>query len=259
MRLFKQTIALIGLLSAAVSGAKNVGDFGLGSVPQMGWSTWYTYGCDISAEKIKHQADLMASGLQDMGFEYILIDDCWQQRARNADNTLSPDPLKFPNGMKEVVDYIHNKSLKAGIYSSAGVKTCAGYPGSLGFEFVDAQQYADWGFDYLKYDNCHQTGESSLDRYSAMGNAINATGRDMFYAICNWGNEQVYQWAPFIAQSWRTTPDIQIGEQKGNSFFMMQSNFLQNQKSWSKAGPGGWNDPDMLLHGVVTDMTPDQL
>lgn len=165
---------------------------------------------------------MVENGLQGMGFEYILIDDCWQQRGRNAtDNTIPPDPIKFPNGMKEVVDYIHSKGLKAGIYSSAGTKTCAGYPGSLTYEFIDAQQFADWGFDYLKYDNCYQTGQSSLQRYSDMGNAINATGHEMFYAICNWGNGNVTEWGPMIAQSWRTTPDIMIGEMKGNSFYQM--------------------------------------
>lgn len=139
-------------------------DFGLGSIPQMGWSSWYTYGCDITADKIKHQTDVMVnSGLYELGFRYILIDDCWQARARNStDNKLYADPIKFPNGMQEVVDYIHSKNLSAGIYSSAGVKTCAGYPGSLGYEFVDAQQYADWGFDYLKYDNCYQQGTSNI-------------------------------------------------------------------------------------------------
>ena len=112
--------------------------------------------------------------------------------------------------MADVTQYIHDKKMKAGIYSSAGSKTCAGFPGSLGFEGVDAQTFADWGFDYLKYDNCFNEGVPALKRYSDMAFAIDKSGRDMFYSICNWGNEQVTSWAGHFAQSWRTTQDIEI-------------------------------------------------
>jgi alpha-galactosidase len=112
--------------------------------------------------------------------------------------------------MQSVADYVHNASLKFGIYSSAGTKTCQGYPGSLGYEDKDAATFAGWGVDYLKYDNCYQTGESSLSRYTAMSAAINASGRDIYYSLCNWGNENVASWAGTVANSWRTTQDISI-------------------------------------------------
>jgi alpha-galactosidase len=146
-----------------------------------------------------------------LGYNYILIDDCWQERGRNATGFLNADRRKFPDGMKAVVDYIHSIELRVGIYSSAGSKTCAGYPGSLGYEGQDALLYAEWGIDYVKYDNCYNEGVSAKERYKTMGEAINATGHQMFYAICNWGNDGVTEWAPEIANSWRTTVDIQIG------------------------------------------------
>lgn len=118
---------------------------------------------------------------------------------------MQADPAKFPDGMQSVGDYIHDKGLLFGLYSSAGTKTCQGLPGSLGFETVDAQDYASWGVDYLKYDNCYNEGVKAHTRYSDMSSALLSTGRDIYYSICNWGNEGVATWGPFIANSWRTT------------------------------------------------------
>lgn len=166
----------------------------------MGWSTWNVFGCDISEEKIKAQADaLVAAEWMDKGFKYILIDDCWQNKARNDSGFLHADPIKFPNGMKAVADYIHEIGLRFGIYSSAGTKTCAGFPGSLGYETQDAALWAEWEVDYLKYDNCYNEGISAEIRYNTMGAALNETNRNIFYSICNWGNENVITWAPKIA------------------------------------------------------------
>ena len=118
-----------------------------------------------------------------------------------------PCPKAFPNGMTEVADYIHNKdpTLKFGLYSSAGTKTCEGRAGSLGYETQDAQAYANWGVDYLKYDNCFNEGKPAVDRYTTMSNALLNTGRDIYYSVCNWGNEDTTSWAPGISNSWRTT------------------------------------------------------
>lgn len=224
----------------------------------MGWSTWNVFGCDISEEKIKAQADaLVAAEWMDKGFKYILIDDCWQNKARNDSGFLHADPIKFPNGMKAVADYIHEIGLRFGIYSSAGTKTCAGFPGSLGYETQDAALWAEWEVDYLKYDNCYNEGISAEIRYNTMGAALNETNRNIFYSICNWGNENVITWAPKIAQSWRTTIDINIGTDTSNAFYQMQANFMKNQVYNTFAGPGGWNDPDMLLLGFA-DMSPSE-
>jgi len=154
-----------------------------------------------------------------------------------------PNMTAFPDGMKAVADYVHSKGLKFGIYSSAGVKTCAGYPGSLGYETQDAQSYAEWGVDYVKYDNCYNTGIPAWNRYADMRLALNSTGRDIFYSICNWGNENVTEWGHLRSNSWRTTWDIQ------NTWQSMKGNFLQNQLNAKNAHPGGWNDPDMLIIG----------
>ncbi len=155
---------------------------------------------------------------------------------------------KFPSGIKALADYVHGKGLKLGIYSSAGLTTCAGYPASLGNEQRDANLWASWGIDYLKYDNCgdHQ-GRTGQERYTAMRDALARTGRAIFFAICNWGNDNVIQWGPPTGNSWRTTGDIQ-----GNWNSVM--GILDSQPRWAGiSGPGAWNDPDMLEvgHGLT--------
>jgi len=129
---------------------------------------------------------------------------------RDADGHFIPDPVKFPDGMKDVGDYIHDKSMKFGIYSGAGFKQCSGRIGSLGYEVIDANDFASWGVDYLKYDNCHIDGTPAFERYEKMGNALKDTGREIFYSLCNWGNENVAEWGSTIANSWRTTIDIGV-------------------------------------------------
>jgi alpha-galactosidase len=146
--------------------------------------------------------------LKDLGYEYINLDDCWHEETRDVAGHLIPDRVHFPSGMNSVSDYIHEKGLKFGIYSSAGTKTCAGRAGSLYYETVDAQDFADWGVDYLKYDNCYNDGVPATIRYPTMRDALAATGRDIFYSTCNWGEEHTWKWAPQTANSWRTTQDI---------------------------------------------------
>lgn len=157
-----------------------------------------------------------------------------------------PDPVHFKDGIKPIADYVHDKGLKFGLYSSAGTKTCAGRAGSLGYETQDANDYASWGVDYLKYDNCYNKGVNATKRYKDMGDALKATGREIFYSLCNWGNENVTDWAYTTSNSWRTTQDISLGV---NAWQSMKSNFLKNLKSAKMAGPGHWNDPDMLQIG----------
>ena len=122
----------------------------------MGWNTWNKYHCDISADLVKNTTDSMVSlGLTDLGYNYLIIDDCWQAKTRNSTGHVVPDPIRFKDGMKVVGDYVHSQNMSFGIYSSAGTKTCGGFPGSLGYEDMDAKDYASWGVDYLKYDNCY--------------------------------------------------------------------------------------------------------
>ena len=209
----------------------------------MGWNSWNKFGCNINEELIRNTIDtLNSSGLIEAGYKYINLDDCWQN-SRDENGTIVPDERTFPNGIKPLVDYAHSKGLLFGLYSDAGTKTCAGRPGSLGYEDIDAQTYAEWGVDYLKYDNCYNQGISSLDRYPLMRDALNQTGRPIFYSLCQWGEEDVPTWGKNVSNSWRTTGDI------SDNWNSMITIIDINDKSYQYAGPGGWSDPDMLEVG----------
>ena len=220
-------------------------DNGLARTPQMGWNDWNSFGCNVNDSLVRQAADAMiSSGMAAAGYTYVNIDDCWSTKSRNSAGDLVPDPQKFPNGIKALADYVHSKGLKLGIYSSAGTTTCAGYPASLGNEQRDADLWASWGIDYLKYDNCgdHQ-GKSAQQRYTAMRDALAATGRPILYSLCNWGQESVWTWGMSVGNSWRTTGDIQAN-------FASVVGILDSQVGLEAySGPGGWNDPDMLEVG----------
>ena len=218
-------------------------DNGLGKTPQMGWNSWNKFGCNINDKLIRDTIDaLNSSGLIEFGYNYINLDDCWQS-SRDENGTIIPDLSAFPNGIKPLADYAHSKGLKFGLYSDAGIYTCALRPGSLGHEEIDAQTYAKWGVDYLKYDNCYNNGTKSIDRYTAMRDALNKTGRQIFYSMCNWGAEEVSTWGKDIGNSWRTTGDI-------NDNWKSMTRIIDiNNKWYNYSGPGGWNDPDMLEVG----------
>ncbi|TWE10041.1 NEW3 domain-containing protein [Rudaeicoccus suwonensis] len=225
-------------------------DNGLAALPQMGWNDWNAFGCNVSAQLIEQTADRMvADGMKAAGYDYVNIDDCWMEKSRDAQGNLVPDPTKFPQGIKAVADYVHSKGLKLGIYEDAGTATCAGYPGSLGHEQQDADSFASWGVDYLKYDNCNNAGSSTtqqyIDRYIAMRDALANTTpkRKIFYSLCEWGVNDPWTWGPQVGNSWRTTGDI------NDSWGSMMSNFQQNVNLYPYAKPGGWNDPDMLEVG----------
>ena len=203
---------VLGLTVATAPAASALAN-GLAATPQMGWNDWNAFGCDVNAALVEQTADAMvANGMQRAGYDYVNIDDCWLTKQRDANGNLVPDPVKFPAGIKAVADYVHAKGLKLGIYEDAGTATCAGYPGSLGHEKQDAATFAGWGVDYLKYDNCNNAGSSTtqqyIDRYTAMRDALAATGRPILYSLCEWGVNQPWTWAPQVGNSWRTTGDI---------------------------------------------------
>jgi alpha-galactosidase len=229
----------------------------LAATPPMGWNTWNKFGCNVSEDLIKGAADAMvSSGMKEAGYQYIVIDDCWQV-SRDKDGNIQPDSKTFPNGIKTVADYVHSKGLKFGIYSDAGTKTCAGRPGSRGYEFQDARQYAVWGVDYLKYDWCSTTTQDGPSSYSIMREALNASGRPIVLSICEWGTNKPWLWAKSIGGNlWRTTGDIQDrwgGKQKwpdGSCCALGMTDIVDLQVGLeSFAGPGHWNDPDMLEVG----------
>ncbi|WP_329549176.1 NPCBM/NEW2 domain-containing protein [Streptomyces sp. NBC_01356] len=230
----------------------------LALTPPMGFNNWNSTHCraEFNEDMVKGIADIFVEkGLKDAGYEYVNLDDCWALSSRDANGKLVPDPARFPNGIKAVADYIHSKGLKLGIYTSAGTKTCndAGFPGALGHEYSDAQQFADWGVDYLKYDNCNNQGVDAKLRYNTMRDALAAasqsTGRPIVYSICEWGENKPWEWASDVGQLWRTTGDI------SDSWGSMLSILKQNLPLAQYAGPGHWNDPDMLEvgNGGMTD------
>ncbi|PSR93252.1 Alpha-galactosidase [Actinidia chinensis var. chinensis] len=217
---------------------------GLASTPQMGWNSWNFFACDINEAVIKETADaLVTTGLADLGYVFVNIDDCWSAQKRNSKGQLVPDPKTFPSGIKALADYVHEKGLKLGIYSDAGAFTCEVRPGSIYHENDDAELFASWGVDYLKYDNCYNLGIKPKERYPPMRDALNATGRTIFYSLCEWGVDDPALWAGKIGNSWRTTEDI------NDSWASMTTIADLNDKWAAYAGPGGWNDPDMLEVG----------
>ncbi|KAJ8759304.1 hypothetical protein K2173_006824 [Erythroxylum novogranatense] len=218
---------------------------GLGLTPQMGWSSWNHFACNIDEKVIKETADaLISTGLSKLGYTYVNIDDCWAEKARDEKGNLVPKKSTFPSGMKAVADYVHSKGLKLGIYSSAGYFTCSkAMPGSLGYEEHDAKTFASWGIDYLKYDNCYNDGTKPTVRYPVMTRALMKAGRPIFFSLCEWGDLHPALWGAKVGNSWRTTNDIT------DTWDSMITRADYNEFFAELARPGGWNDPDMLEVG----------
>lgn len=235
----------------------------LSLTPQMGWSSWNNFQGNINEDIIKSIADAMvASGLKDAGYTYINIDDCWHGK-RDADGFIQADPKHFPHGIKALADYVHSRGLKLGIYSDAGSETCAGRPGSLGHEYQDALQYARWGIDYLKYDWCNTTNVNAQGAYQLMRDALQAAGRPIFFSMCEWGDNHPWRWAKGIGDSWRIGPDIWCSFDSTRVFpTYIQCSVIdcinRNDSLRSYAGPGHWNDPDMLEVGNGLSVNQDR-
>jgi alpha-galactosidase len=244
--------AILLLCAACVSARGQTFDQ-LAMTPQMGWNSWNKFQGKISEQLIRETADAMATnGMKDAGYQYVNIDDVWQATARDADGNIVPDPERFSSGIKALADYVHSKGLKLGIYSDAGTKTCAGRPGSLGHEEQDAKTYAAWGVDYLKYDWCSTQGLQAPAAYKKMSDALRATGRPILFSLCEWGNSKPWTWAKGVGQSWRTTGDI-------SARFSSVLKILDSQGPLRKyAGPGHWNDPDMLEVGNGMSLSEDR-
>ena len=215
----------------------------IAKTPPMGWNSWNKYGCNVSESLIMGMADAMASsGMKDAGYEYVVIDDCWQV-ARDENGGIVADKDRFPHGIKYLADYIHSKGLKFGIYSCAGTLTCAGRPAGRGHEFQDALTYARWGVDYLKYDWCNTTTQEPKSSYATMRDGLFAAHRPIVFSICEWGSNKPWEWAGTVGHLWRTTGDI------NDSWNSMIGIFVQQKDLARYAGPGHWNDPDMLEVG----------
>lgn len=215
--------------------------------PPMGWNSWNTFGENINEKMIFETADVMAeSGLRDKGYEYLVIDDCWSLRERTENGRLVPDPEKFPHGMKAVADYVHSKGLKFGMYSCAGNMTCAGYPGSYEHEFIDAETFASWDVDFLKYDYCyHSPILHGKYLYRRMGLALENCGRDILFSACSWGADETHEWIKETGASmWRSTGDI------FDTWDSVKDLVAQQEKLHPYNGVGCFNDMDMLIVGM---------
>ncbi len=233
--------------------------------PPMGWNSWNCFACDVTEANVRAAADtVVASGLINHGWTYINIDDCWEA-GRDADGKVLSN-AKFPD-MKALTDYVHSKGLKIGLYSSPGPKTCAGHEGSYKHELLDAQRYAEWGFDYLKYDWCsysqiapQPTHEQLLKPYQVMRAALDQVPHDILFSLCQYGMGNVWEWGAQVGNCWRTTGDIT------DTWSSMSAIGFGQAGHEKYAGPGHWNDPDMLVVGYVgwsakvrpTHLTPNE-
>ena len=251
-RILPRCCALLLALSLCdiVAPALNASENGLAKTPPMGWNSWNKFQCNVSEDLIKSATDAMvSSGMSDAGYQYVVIDDCWQV-SRDASGNIVADPVRFHSGIKVLADYVHSKRLKFGIYSDAGTKTCAGRPGSRGHEFQDALQYAAWGVDYLKYDWCSTDTANAQAAYTTMRDALAASGRPIVFSLCEWGSNKPWLWAKNVGNLWRTTGDISDCWDCKNKDALSFVKILDMQDGLeSYAGPGHWNDPDMLEVG----------
>lgn len=248
----KKIILLFFVVSTLFASAQKFQNLAL--TPPMGWNSWNKFACNVSEKLLKETADAMvSSGMRDAGYQYIIIDDCWQI-SRDSMGFIVADPAKFPSGIKALADYIHSKGLKFGIYSCAGTKTCAGRPGGRGHEFQDAYTYAKWGVDYLKYDWCSTDGQSQKESYKLMSRMLKEAGRPIVFSLCEWGGSKPWEWAGEVGHLWRTTGDIydcfDCEKKNGGWSAWGVMKILDMQKDMRQfAGPGHWNDPDMLEVG----------
>ena len=265
--ILKKLIATFGGLALAASPALAQKFPDLAPTPPMGWNSWNHHGCNIDETLIRRTADAMvANGMRDARYVYVNIDDCWQGE-RDRDGFIQADPVRFPSGMKALADYVHARGLKFGLYSDAGAKTCGGRPGSQGHEYQDAMQYARWGVDYLKYDWCN-TGAGPDQRnpreaYATMRDALYRAGRPLVFSICEWGDNKPWEWAQNVGHLWRTTGDItncwscQVSHGSWSSLGVLE--ILDKQAALRKAaGPGHWNDPDMMEVGNLPSLSENR-
>src|SRR5919204_3284387 len=223
---------------------------GLAPTPPMGWNSWNRFGPFISEQLVLETADaLIATGMRDAGYRYVVIDDAWEDSVRDENGDLTENRWAFPSGLRRLGDEIHRRRLRFGLYTDAGTRTCQGYPGSLGNETRDAKRFADWGVDFMKVDWCHTAGLRGRTTYPKWTEAIRATGRPMVLSISEWSRDKPWEWAGTVGHMWRTTSDI---ADTWASFLDIADRQVELHQY---AGPDHWNDPDMLEvgNGGMTD------
>ena len=261
----KKIIKLIVFISFPLCFAQKFENVAL--TPPMGWNSWNTFEVNINEDLVKKTADIIvSSGLKDAGYEYIVLDDGWMVKDhRDKNGDLIPDPVKFPHGMKALIDYVHSKGLKFGLYNCAGTQTCAGYPGTRGYEYQDARFYANLGIDFLKYDWCNTNGINATEAYTTMSKALKAAGKPIVFSICEWGDNQPWAWATPVGNLWRISGDIypcfdcEYKHEEGNWSSWGVLRILEMRKDIRKfSGPDHWNDFDMMEVGNGMTNTEDK-
>ena len=261
----KKIIKLIVFISFPLCFAQKFENVAL--TPPMGWNSWNTFEVNINEDLVKKTADIIvSSGLKDAGYEYIVLDDGWMVKDhRDKNGDLVPDPVKFPHGMKALIDYVHSKGLKFGLYNCAGTQTCAGYPGTRGYEYQDARFYANLGIDFLKYDWCNTNGINATEAYTTMSKALKAAGKPIVFSICEWGDNQPWDWATPVGNLWRISGDIypcfdcEYKHKEGNWSSWGVLRILEMRKDIRKfSGPDHWNDFDMMEVGNGMTNTEDK-
>lgn len=260
MKLSKPLAGLLAMLLCGSTGIAettqevvNKAPNGLALTPPMGWNSWNKFACNVNEQIVRDTADaLAANGMRDAGYQYVVIDDCWHG-VRDANGFITADADRFPSGIKALSDYVHSRGLMFGIYSDAGRLTCGGRPGSQGHEYQDALTYARWGVDYLKYDWCSTGDRNTKEAYALMADALRSSGRPIVFSMCEWGTAKPWLWARNIGNLWRTTGDIWdsfVAKDKAHDWAHPVLEIVDlNEPLWSYAGPGHWNDPDMLEVG----------
>jgi alpha-galactosidase len=256
----KLTFLIVLFLSTSLYAQKFEG---LALTPPMGWNSWNKFACDVDENLIRETADAMVtSGMKAAGYQYIVIDDCWHGERDNL-GFIQPDPDRFPSGMKALADYIHSKGLKFGIYSDAGWKTCAGRPGSRGYEYQDALKYAEWGVDYLKYDWCNTEDLNAKGAFMTMRDALYAAGRPIVFSLCEWGNNNPWEWGKDVGHLWRISGDIAVifdGEEGHGTWTSWGVLQILDMREGIRiyAGPDHWNDFDMMEVGNGMSLSEDR-
>jgi alpha-galactosidase len=262
---FRSTLALCGLLASSLVATATLSAQkfeGLAQTPPMGWNSWNTFQTNISEDLVKGVVDAMKkNGMYDAGYRYIVLDDGWMTRDRDKAGNLIADPVKFPYGMKHLADYAHSQGFQFGLYNCAGTRTCADYPGSMGHEYQDALLYATFDIDYLKYDWCNTGSRNAQEAYATMRDALHAAGRPVVFSMCEWGTAKPWLWAQETGHLWRSTGDIYACydcETRWSKGFKKIADFQATNEDLIKgAGPGHWNDPDMLEVGVGELTVPE--
>lgn len=254
-KLLKQSFNLAIFLSAlSLASSAHALNNGLALTPPMGWNTWNFFGCNYDENVIKQQANLLvSSGLAAAGYNHVNIDGCWQLNTRDGNGNLQPDPGKFPNGLPSLVNYLHGLGLKVGIYTDVGTIGCGGYIGSYGHEAQDATQFAAWGFDYVKIDWCGIFTQAfdAATIYDTWRSVLATYAPAMTYSICNWGHQSPWNWGPSTGNLWRTTIDIwDEWSYSANNRISVMDILDATAIHAARAGPGAWNDPDMLVVGL---------